>query len=105
MTSFPEGRFLITDAMKQWTADNEFDYLDLRSETAMFKDNALAKGLEYRDWGRAWQTWIRRASGFNPRPLDRTQTVNRPEVSYDPDAPDMFAEYRFGVTRDGRGFA
>ena len=85
-TPFPEGRFMLTVEMRAWAKSNGFGHIDLRSETAMFKDHALANDRRARDWVAAWRTWIRRAAVYRPAPANG-KTTTTPEVSYDPDAP------------------
>lgn len=42
----------------EW-ASKETPLVDVRLETAQFIDHHIAKGSTMKDWGRAWQTWMR----------------------------------------------
>lgn len=42
----------------QW-ASREAPLVDVQLETAQFIDHHIAKGSVMKDWGRAWQTWMR----------------------------------------------
>jgi len=81
-TSFPVGQFIITDEMLAWVAEKDFGYLDLRMETELFKDHALANDRRVRDWVAAWRTWIRRAARYNPKPDPTTDRSHIPIESW-----------------------
>lgn len=56
--------FVVTDSLREWAKKNNFDSLDLESETQNFLDYHAAKGTQWKDWTRAWQLWIRRSYGY-----------------------------------------
>lgn len=61
-TAWPEG-FTPDEGLREWTRKNAPD-IDPRLEWEQFRDNAIAKGLKYADWRRAWMTWARRGQQF-----------------------------------------
>jgi uncharacterized protein YdaU (DUF1376 family) len=52
--------FEITDDMRTWAKSKSYE-TDLELNTEAFVDFHLSKGSQYKDWKRAWQTWIRKA--------------------------------------------
>lgn len=61
-TTIPED-FEVTAAMKAWFEQQEWakHVTHPGIETQNFIDHHVAKGSLYRDWPRAWQTWMRNA--------------------------------------------
>jgi len=75
---FPSGRFLLTGAMSEWARKENLGHIDLRAETAKFKDHALANDRRCRDWVAAWRNWIRNAAKWQPAgPATRAGTTDR----------------------------
>ena len=82
---FPTG-FTLSPEMRKFAVEKR---VNPEQEFEAFEDNAKAKGLEYVDWSRAWQTWCRRAVEFgrgnyrppppNIRDLDRDHVPGDPE--------------------------
>jgi hypothetical protein len=51
--------FRVTAEMRAWASENGADSIDLDRETQQFLDDREAKGVQYVNWTRGWQTWIR----------------------------------------------
>lgn len=51
-------KFAPSPEQLEW-AKQHVPLVDVRLETAQFIDHHLAKGSLMKDWGRAWQTWMR----------------------------------------------
>jgi len=64
------------EAMLAW-ADAEFETVDVKAETQLFKDNATKKGETYVDASAAWKVWIRRGETFAIRDKARETTGRR----------------------------
>ena len=60
--------FGITDAMHDWTVKNDYDYLNLKTETAKFINHAKSNDRRSRDWVHAWRNWIIGATERRPKP-------------------------------------
>ena len=71
-TAIPDD-FDVTDAMRDWAAKNDYDYLNLKTETAKFISNALQNDRRCRDWTHAWRSWIIKGSEMKPKPQAKAQ--------------------------------
>lgn len=46
----------------------------IERELSKFRDHHLKAGAQWSDWDAAWRTWIQRASDFEPRQYERSDT-------------------------------
>ncbi|WGW12718.1 hypothetical protein LWF01_02805 [Saxibacter everestensis] len=56
--------FEVTEEMVVWAQTNAPAVTNLEFETEKFKDHHAAKGSKFKDWTRAWQTWMRNAQQY-----------------------------------------
>ena len=56
--------FTPSDQQLAWAKKNAPD-VNVYLETAQFVDHHIAKGSVMKDWGRAWQTWMRNQQKWN----------------------------------------
>lgn len=74
--------FMVTGEMKAWAAE-KFPSVDLRLQTAQFKDHHTMHGSTMVDWQAAWRTWIRNAgTRFAPRQTNGTARLSNVEKSW-----------------------
>lgn len=62
-TSAPDF-FPVTQAMIDWAAKNNIT-ANLQEETEQFLDHHAARGTIFKNWQRAWQTWMRNSKRFS----------------------------------------
>ena len=64
--------FALTDEMREWAKTNDYDYLNLKTETAKFTNHAMQNERRCRDWVHAWRNWIIISSEKKPKPTHKT---------------------------------
>ena len=68
--------FELTDVRRQKLIDIA-PHLAPENEWGHFVDHHLARGSIFKDWDRAWGTWVRRAAKFNPAPAQPAMKKRR----------------------------
>ena len=59
-----DDTFTPSEQMMAWARKNTPN-VNVSLETAQFVDHHIAKGTVMKDWGRAWQTWMRNQEKWN----------------------------------------
>jgi hypothetical protein len=69
--------FVPSELQLAWARKNTPD-VDPTLETAQFIDHHIAKGSVMKDWGRAWQTWMRNQQKWSAPKQQTTIPANSP---------------------------